>query len=52
MTKAYNLDVQTDMPLLWFLRDKLELTGTRLVAVWDCVGVARCYVDGPSWWRA
>ena len=24
------------MPLLWYLRDKLELTGTKLVVAWRC----------------
>ena len=27
--KSYPIDVEGDMPLLWFLRDKLELTGTK-----------------------
>ncbi len=32
--KSYPIDVEGDMPLLWFLRDKLELTGTNTVVVW------------------
>lgn len=35
--KAVELDVETDMPLLWALRDELGLTGTK----YGC-GVAQC----------
>ena len=27
--QVHNTDVDSDMPLLWFLRDTLELTGTK-----------------------
>lgn len=35
--KEYTIDADPDMPLLWVLRDKLELTGTK----YGC-GVASC----------
>jgi aerobic-type carbon monoxide dehydrogenase small subunit (CoxS/CutS family) len=35
--KDHSLDVSTDMPLLWALRDKLNMTGTK----YGC-GIARC----------
>ena len=27
--KTHDLDVEPEMPLLWVLRDRLELTGTK-----------------------
>ena len=46
--KSVELDVETDMPLLWALRDELGLTGTK----YGC-GVAQCgactvLLDGES----
>ena len=46
--KAVELDIETDMPLLWALRDELGLTGTK----YGC-GVAQCgactvLLDGES----
>jgi len=46
--KNYNIDVSGDMPLLWVLRDELNLTGTKF----GC-GVAQCgactvLVDGEA----
>jgi aerobic-type carbon monoxide dehydrogenase small subunit (CoxS/CutS family) len=35
--KSYNVDVDPDMPLLWVLRDKLGLVGTK----YGC-GMAQC----------
>ena len=35
--KSVSLDVETDMPLLWALRDELGLTGTKF----GC-GVSQC----------
>jgi isoquinoline 1-oxidoreductase alpha subunit len=44
--KAYDVDVEDDTPLLWALREQLELTGTK----YGC-GIAQCracavHVDG------
>ena len=44
--KAYNVDVEPEMPLLWALRDQLGLTGTK----YGC-GIAQCgactvHIDG------
>ena len=46
--KSVELDIETDMPLLWALRDELGLTGTK----YGC-GVAQCgactvLLDGES----
>lgn len=35
--KEYEVDVEPDMPLLWFLRDQIGLTGTK----YGC-GIAQC----------
>ena len=51
---AHSLDVPDDMPLLWVLRDELDLKGTKF----GC-GIAQCgactvHVDGQpvrSWMR-
>ena len=41
--KAVELDVETDMPLLWALRDELGLTGTNTAAAWPNAARVRCY---------
>ncbi len=46
--KSYSVDVAEEMPLLWVLRDKLGLTGTK----YGC-GIAQCgactvHLDGQA----
>jgi len=46
--KSYNVDVESDTPLLWVLRDTLGLTGTK----YGC-GIAQCgactvHIDGVA----
>ena len=46
--KSYNVDVESDTPLLWVIRDTLGLTGTK----YGC-GIAQCgactvHIDGVA----
>jgi aerobic-type carbon monoxide dehydrogenase small subunit (CoxS/CutS family) len=46
--QEYPLDVPMDMPLLWFLRDKLELTGTIFGCGMGLCGACTIHVDGTA----
>ncbi|WP_158966769.1 (2Fe-2S)-binding protein [Paraglaciecola sp. L3A3] len=46
--KNYPIDVPDDMPLLWFLRDKLELTGTKFGCGMGLCGACTIHVDGQA----
>src|ERR1700682_6274345 len=46
--KSQTLDVPSDMPLLWALRDELGLTGTKFVCGAALCGGCTVHVDGSS----
>ena len=46
--QQYPLDVSPDMPLLWFLRDKLEFTGTKYGCGGGFCGACTVHVDGQA----
>tara|TARA_R110000868_G_scaffold102999_5_gene283713 strand:- start:230 stop:697 length:468 start_codon:yes stop_codon:yes gene_type:complete len=46
--KSYPIDVEGDMPLLWFLRDKLELTGTKFGCGMGLCGACTVHIDGQA----
>ncbi|WP_371372220.1 (2Fe-2S)-binding protein [Thalassotalea aquiviva] len=45
---AYDIDVPEDMPLLWFLRDRLEFTGTKFGCGSGLCGACTVHVDGVA----
>lgn len=45
-SKDYAIDVPDDMPLLWFLRDRLEFTGTKFGCGSGLCGACTVHVDG------
>lgn len=44
--KEYIIDVDENMPLLWFLRDRLEYTGTKFGCGMGLCGACTVHVDG------
>lgn len=47
-SKKYNIDVEDDMPLLWFLRDHLEFTGTKFGCGSGLCGACTVHLDGVA----
>ena len=46
--KKHEIDVDGDMPLLWFLRDRLEFTGTKFGCGSGLCGACTVHVDGQA----
>ncbi|WP_395340003.1 (2Fe-2S)-binding protein [Ningiella sp. W23] len=46
--KAFEIDVDEAMPLLWFLRDRLELTGTKFGCGMAVCGACTVHIDGQA----
>ncbi|MBA6336364.1 (2Fe-2S)-binding protein [Colwellia sp. BRX8-3] len=46
--KAHEITVDGDMPLLWFLRDNLEFTGTKFGCGSGLCGACTVHVDGQA----
>lgn len=46
--KIYNIDVEPNMPLLWVLRDELNLTGTKYGCGVAFCGACTVHLDGQS----
>ena len=44
--KAVEVDAEPDMPLLWVLRDELEMTGTKFGCGMALCGACTVWVDG------
>lgn len=44
----HEIDVDSDMPLLWFLRDRLEFTGTKFGCGSGLCGACTVHVDGQA----
>ncbi|MCW5729521.1 MAG: (2Fe-2S)-binding protein [Alphaproteobacteria bacterium] len=46
--RMHRLDVEPDMPLLWLLRDELDLTGTKYGCGIAACGACTVHVDGRA----
>jgi len=46
--KVYQVDVESDMPLLWVIRDHLKLTGTKFGCGMGICGTCTILVDGDA----
>ena len=46
--KLYETEVDSDMPLLWYLRDTLELTGTKYGCGMGLCGSCTVHLDGRA----
>lgn len=46
--KSFAIDVPDDMPLLWFLRDRLEFTGTKFGCGSGLCGACTVHVNGQA----
>lgn len=46
--KTYDLNVEPDMPLLWVLRDELDLPGTKYACGMGLCGACTALIDGKA----